>query len=143
MDARNHGESPHTPDLSYDLMTSDVVHFCQSHSLEKIVLMGMCLYISVSCDIAPLGHSMGGKTAMMVALTQPLLVDRLVVLDSSPRASPDTGNTRTLLKSLQQLNLSSVANRREADAALKEAIPVSLVDRSHSYRECPPLTLMS
>ncbi len=64
---------------------------------------------------------------MLTALRQPLLVERLVVLDSSPRAAPGTDSTLALLTALQQLDLSSVRNRREANAALKEAIPVSQV----------------
>ena len=43
VDARNHGESPHTHDMSYDLMSTDLVQFCQSHDLKKVVLMGKCL----------------------------------------------------------------------------------------------------
>ena len=52
-DARNHGESPHAETMSYKEMAEDVVSFLDNNGLERIML---------------LGHSMGGKTAMQVAL---------------------------------------------------------------------------
>lgn len=112
IDARNHGESPHTHDMSYDLMSTDLTQFCQSHDLEKVVLMG---------------HSMGGKTAMLTALREPDLVERLVVLDVSPRAAPGMNATVQLLGTLQRLDLSQIRSRRDADAALKGEIPDAVI----------------
>lgn len=55
VDARNHGNSPHSPALTYEAMTSDLKHLLGQLHIEKCVLIG---------------HSMGGKTAMTTALTQ-------------------------------------------------------------------------
>lgn len=55
VDARNHGNSPHTPELTYEAMSNDLKHLLGQLHIEKCVLIG---------------HSMGGKTAMTTALTQ-------------------------------------------------------------------------
>ncbi|XP_064087044.1 sn-1-specific diacylglycerol lipase ABHD11-like isoform X1 [Macrobrachium nipponense] len=69
VDARNHGDSPHTPDMSYSLMAEDLLYFLQERGIEKAVLMG---------------HSMGGRTVMAAALMEPSIVEKLIVLDISP-----------------------------------------------------------
>ncbi|PAL26499.1 alpha/beta fold hydrolase [Acetobacter syzygii] len=68
MDLRNHGNSPHGP-MSYPAMAQDVLDTMeQTHANPAIVL----------------GHSMGGKTAMMLALTHPSAVKALIVVDIAP-----------------------------------------------------------
>ena len=52
IDQRNHGRSPHSEDFSYLLMAKDIKEYCDAHKLENCIL---------------LGHSMGGKTAMLAA----------------------------------------------------------------------------
>ncbi|XP_059054204.1 uncharacterized protein LOC131848388 [Achroia grisella] len=69
IDARNHGESPHDPSHTYLNLASDVVQLMNKLSVKQI-------------DI--IGHSMGGRTAMVVALTEPLKISHLVVVDISP-----------------------------------------------------------
>lgn len=69
VDARNHGNSTHSPGLTYEAMTNDLKHLLNQLHIGKCILIG---------------HSMGGKTAMVTALSQPSLVERLVVVDISP-----------------------------------------------------------
>lgn len=73
------------------------------------------------------GHSMGGKTAMVLALRHPDLVDRLVVVDISPTPNDDTGRGagefEHLLGALASLDLAAVTRRGEADELLAEKIP--------------------
>lgn len=68
------------------------------------------------------GHSMGGKVAMLLALRHPDLVDRLVVVDISPVANEGTGEFEHLLDSLRELDLSSLERRSDADEQLREPI---------------------
>lgn len=68
---------------------------------------------------------MGGKTIMHTGLRERELVDRLVVVDSSPCPAPGHNETLTLLTTLQSLDLSSVNNAREANTALEPVIRVS------------------
>ncbi|XP_055462322.1 protein ABHD11 [Psammomys obesus] len=69
VDARNHGTSPHSPDASYEAMSQDLQGLLSQLGLVPCVLVG---------------HSMGGKTAMLLALQRPDIVDRLVAIDISP-----------------------------------------------------------
>src|SRR5690606_34046902 len=71
VDLRNHGRSPHSPDISFDLMAEDV--------RELMAQLGLT-------SATVLGHSMGGKVAMTLALAHPTLVEKLVVVDIAPRA---------------------------------------------------------
>nr|CAD7393726.1 unnamed protein product [Timema cristinae] len=74
VDARNHGDSPHTPELSYKHMASDVRLLINDLQIRQASLIG---------------HSMGGRVMMYFALTYPDIIDKLVVVDISPvRVSP-------------------------------------------------------
>ena len=69
VDARNHGRSPHAADMSYAQMADDVLALMDDLDLPQATL---------------LGHSMGGKTAMTLALRHPERVQRLIVADIAP-----------------------------------------------------------
>jgi len=71
VDARNHGDSPHTDHMSYATMASDVVKLVKDLSLGPVSLMG---------------HSMGGRTIMMLAAiySQEIPIDKMIVVDISP-----------------------------------------------------------
>ncbi|XP_054713758.1 protein ABHD11-like [Uloborus diversus] len=73
LDARNHGDSPHSEQFSYRLMADDVKQFMKSQEISQAVLIG---------------HSMGGRTAMTVALSEKGLVKKLVIVDVSPKKMP-------------------------------------------------------
>src|SRR3954454_798882 len=73
LDLRNHGASPHAASMSYAEMAGDVAATLEAAG-------------AVPADV--LGHSMGGKVAMMLALTRPELVSRLVVADIAPVSYP-------------------------------------------------------
>jgi pimeloyl-ACP methyl ester carboxylesterase len=105
VDQRNHGRSPHSSTFTYEAMAADVSAFMQSHNLLSTYL---------------LGHSLGGKTAMQFALTYPNMVDKLVVVDMSPRASRPRHHA--ILAALQSLDLAAARNRRELDTQLAQQI---------------------
>lgn len=72
LDLRNHGATlPHVPTMGYADMAKDVAHFLKTSS-------------GSGAPTTLLGHSMGGKVAMTLALTQPQLLERLVVVDIAP-----------------------------------------------------------
>ena len=75
VDARNHGESPHTKEMSLPLMTKDIVHLIKQTKLkDKFGFPGKFSFM---------GHHLGGRIGMILALTQPQLVNKLVIVDTS------------------------------------------------------------
>ncbi|XP_064620684.1 sn-1-specific diacylglycerol lipase ABHD11-like [Lineus longissimus] len=72
VDVRCHGSSPTVPKMDYHLMSQDIKALMDHYKWKKACI---------------LGHSMGGKIAMVLALTQPNLVDHLIVADSNPGMS--------------------------------------------------------
>lgn len=106
LDLRNHGESPRGP-ATYPAMAEDVA--------ETLTTLG-------ARPAHLIGHSMGGKVAMHLALTDPAALLRLVVADIAPVAYPPREH-RALLAALTTLPLRPGLSRREADAALAPAIP--------------------
>ncbi len=105
VDLRNHGQSPHSDDTSFDAMAADLDEFMRQHELPRAHL---------------LGHSMGGKVAMQFALRHPNQVDRLVLVDISPRAYPPR-HARTLA-ALLALDLHAFQRRKQLDAKLAESV---------------------
>jgi len=105
VDMRNHGESPHTTTHGYEDMAADLA-----------ALDGRNLVI---------GHSMGGKAAMMLALLHPELVDRLIVADIAPVIYTHTQTP--LIDAMRAVDLSQVTTRSDADAQLTGTVPDSPV----------------
>jgi esterase len=105
VDQRNHGHSPRNPDHSYAAMAAD---------LAKVIG-------TLKGPVDVLGHSMGGKAAMMLALTQPDLVRRLVVADIAPVAYAHD-NTQHIT-AMQALALDGLTSRAEADRRLAATVP--------------------
>ncbi|WP_037317387.1 alpha/beta fold hydrolase [Salegentibacter sp. Hel_I_6] len=105
IDQRNHGKSPHTDNHSYELMAEDLKEYCEQHSLEKILLMG---------------HSMGGKTAMLTAAKYPDLIDKLIVVDIAPKYYEP--HHQQILDGLTALQEAELESRQEADKLLSEFI---------------------
>ena len=99
VDQRNHGRSPHTDAFDYQLLAEDIRDFMESQFMHRAHL---------------LGHSMGGKAAMQVALEYPDQVDRLVVVDMGVRGYP--GGHEEIFKALFALDLVNVKSRKAADA---------------------------
>ena len=105
IDQRNHGKSPHTSAMNYPAMAADIASFMDDQKLEQAFLAG---------------HSMGGKTAMELALAQPERVKKLVSIDMTPFRLP--GGHENLFEAMNALDLSRISKRKEADEALKPLI---------------------
>lgn len=73
--------------------------------------------------VALVGHSMGGKAAMVLALRHPELVERLCVVDVSPVDYHERGEFSDLIDAMLGLDLTVIEHRRDADAALADAVP--------------------
>lgn len=101
IDQRNHGRSPHSDVFDYDIMADDLKKYCDEHELEKVHL---------------LGHSMGGKTAMLFAVKYPDMIDRLVVADIAPKYYPL--HHQDILDGLEALDFEMLKSRGEVDKEL-------------------------
>ncbi|MEO2062361.1 MAG: alpha/beta fold hydrolase [Christiangramia sp.] len=106
VDQRNHGKSPHSAEFSYQLLAEDLVAYCQEHQLEKIILMG---------------HSMGGKTAMLAACENEELIEKLIVVDIAPKYYAP--HHQQILKGLTALDDAKLTSRGDAEDFLAEYIP--------------------
>lgn len=106
VDQRNHGRSFHDDVFNYEVLAEDLKAYCKYHNLEDIIL---------------LGHSMGGKTAMLFATLYPELVSKLLVADISPRFYPIHHDA--ILNGLSALNFDEVKSRGQADKVLSDYVP--------------------
>lgn len=106
IDQRNHGASPHSTQFTYLAMAQDIKELMEAEGITQAMVAG---------------HSMGGKTAMLLATTYPELVQKLVVIDIAPKAYPVHHNT--ILAGLKSINLATISSRGEADAALAAYVP--------------------
>lgn len=110
VDLRNHGGSPHTDSMSYLDMVADLRRLIDVLALD---------------DYSLVGHSMGGKAAMTLALTEPRGLQRLINIDIAPVSYPD--RFVDLIAALEALDLHSIQRRADADRALAHAIPETAV----------------
>lgn len=104
VDMRNHGHSFRADRQGYDDMAGDLARVIEAQGGQADVL----------------GHSMGGKAAMVLALQHPQLVRRLIVADIAPVGY---GHSQTpLIEAMQAVDLARVKSRRDADAQLRACI---------------------
>ena len=104
VDMRNHGESFWSKTHTYPELADDLAETIVSHG-------GMA-------DV--LGHSMGGKAAMALALRRPETVNRLVVADIAPIAYD--GSQTGLIRAMRGVDLATVERRADADSALSAEV---------------------
>jgi len=101
VDLRNHGESPWDDRHDYPALAEDVAGLIERR---------------VGPPAAVIGHSMGGKAAMLLALSRPELVERLVVVDIPPARS--RGTPISYVQAMQAVPLARLSRRAEVEAAL-------------------------
>ena len=105
LDMRNHGKSFHSDDFSYELMANDVKDYCEFHQLENIIL---------------LGHSMGGKAAMLLATLHPELIEKLIIADIGPKFYPQ--HHQPIFEGLNAVDFSKQPSRSEVEDIVSEYI---------------------
>lgn len=109
VDMRNHGESPRFESHSYADLADDLAEVIEAEG----------------APVDLLGHSMGGKSAMVLALSRPELIRRLVVADIAPTAYSHTQTH--LIEAMRALDLSGLTSRSEADKRLAADIETASV----------------
>lgn len=105
LDMRNHGKSFHSEEFTYELMANDVKEYCEFHTLDNIIL---------------LGHSMGGKTAMLLATLHPKLINKLIIADIGPKFYPQ--HHQTILEGLSAVDFSKQPSRSEVEETVTKYI---------------------
>ncbi|HEY1171740.1 MAG TPA: alpha/beta fold hydrolase [Verrucomicrobiae bacterium] len=105
-DLRNHGRSPHANEAGFAAMADDVRELMDGDGLSQVTV---------------LGHSLGGKVAMQLAMDYSELVKRLIVVDIAPKSYPPAH--KALLDALLAVDLSKFTTRSEIDAVLAGSIP--------------------
>lgn len=117
VDLRNHGQSPHSDNHTYDSMVDDVYELLVKIGIEKSYLIG---------------HSMGGRVAMLLREKYPSIVEKLVVVDIASKVIDSSSANyrmifaehRRILKSLLDLPINSIKSRKEADSLLTRRLPL-------------------
>lgn len=101
VDQRNHGRSFHDDAFYYEALAEDLKNYFDTHQIKDAIL---------------LGHSMGGKTAMLFATLYPELVSKLIIADISPRFYPIHHDA--ILDGLNSLDFDTLKSRGQADKQL-------------------------
>jgi pimeloyl-ACP methyl ester carboxylesterase len=105
IDQRNHGRSPHADEMNYEILAKDIQEFCQQYQINKTTIIG---------------HSMGGKVAMLLALQHPELIDKLIVVDIAPTYYD--GGHESILFAMAEAPLRSTDKRQDIDKFLEPRI---------------------
>ncbi len=106
IDLRNHGKSFHSDDMSHDDLATDILRYIEHYNINKINL---------------LGHSLGGKAVMQFAIKYPEKLEKLIVVDISPKAYPP--HHQGIIKALQMVDFEKVKSRQEIYEILSQYIP--------------------
>ncbi len=105
LDLRNHGQSPHSDIMDYPHLAEDVLSFIEQNNFTAVNIIA---------------HSMGGKTALWLALNNPQLIEKLVIVDIAPLSYPHDFDN--VLNGLQSIPLQTIKSRQDADQYLAKFI---------------------
>lgn len=108
VDLRNHGRSPHDPVMTYPAMAADLAALIEGWRLGRPALVG---------------HSMGGKAAMVLAASRPDLVDRLAVVDVAPVDYGPSAQFEGFIRAMLAIEPGRLARRAEVEQALAASVP--------------------
>jgi pimeloyl-ACP methyl ester carboxylesterase len=105
VDLRNHGRSPYSKEMSYDLMADDLLELIQDENINSPII---------------LGHSMGGKAALLFAEKYPKYLEKLIVADIGIKAYPMHHDE--ILKGLNSVKLHEISSRNQAQQSIQSHI---------------------
>ncbi len=114
LDQRNHGQSPHSAEMDYPVMAADVDRFCAARGLDRVLVIG---------------HSMGGKTAMQLALHFPERVEKLVVSDMASVRALRAGAATRFSRRCWRMDLPGSRTRTQIEEVLAPEIPNPVLRR--------------
>jgi len=106
MDMRNHGKSAHSDIFNLQIMVDDIIETLDHIGIGNIYIIG---------------HSMGGKVAMQMALENPSRVTKLIVADIAPKAYPPGHDD--VFRALHRIDLNTLQSRTEADNLMAQDLP--------------------
>lgn len=102
-DLRNHGRSPHAEAFGYFPMKEDLLEMLEELDIKSFILIG---------------HSMGGKLAMHFAVQYPEMVQKLIVVDISPRQTRVRQTHLRMLHAMNSINFNQITTRQEVEKIL-------------------------
>ncbi|MEQ8517911.1 MAG: alpha/beta fold hydrolase [Cytophagales bacterium] len=105
IDQRNHGQSPHSDDFTYEAMAGDLMEFIEDHNIHDPYLIG---------------HSMGGKTVIEFLIRGHLIVPGAIIADIGPKAYPV--HHQKILDGLNSIDIEKAKGRKEIEDQLKAYI---------------------
>lgn len=106
LDLRNHGKSFHSDEFNYTIMANDILRYCQHYNLSNVSIIG---------------HSMGGKVAMLFATTYPEMVEKLIVADIGPKYYAP--HHQDILAGLNAVDFTTKPDRASVEETLYPFIP--------------------
>ncbi|MBT5903323.1 MAG: alpha/beta fold hydrolase [Opitutaceae bacterium] len=107
LDLRNHGKSPHGDSMTYEDLVQDVLAWMDRQGWERADFVG---------------HSMGGKVAMCIAIRHPERIKRLVVVDIAPKSYRSAGS-RAEFAAMHEIKLPELKSRTEAELKMESRVP--------------------
>ena len=117
LDMRNHGKSAHSKDHDYSYMQADILEFLHTHQIKKASIIG---------------HSMGGKTAMLFALLHPEFINKLIIVDIAPKSYTSLQNYQlhalehlNIMQAFLSVDISTLKSRNEIDSEFAKYVPDS------------------
>ncbi|KAK3685992.1 Alpha/Beta hydrolase protein [Podospora appendiculata] len=128
VDLRNHGESPHHHRHDYNAMADDVARFITEHGLKEPTLIG---------------HSMGAKTAMALALHNPSLIANIISVDNAPVDARLGSDFAKYIRAMKEIDAANVSRQSDADAILaayEPSLPIRQFLLGNLYRPSPSST---
>jgi esterase len=105
IDQRDHGRSPHTDSIDYQLLAEDLKVFMESQWIYKARIVG---------------HSMGGKAAMEFAITNPDMVEKLLIIDIAPKSYK--GGHEVIIDTLLSIDLEKLIDRKDAENQIAKRV---------------------
>jgi len=106
-DLRNHGQSPHDDVFNFTVLVEDLHELIGDLMLKKVNLVG---------------HSLGGKIAMLFALEYPDLLDKLVIVDMALRKYPPNMEHKMLIDAMTEVDFSRARSRSDVDKQLEQKV---------------------